>query len=228
VLSKSFSITANVEVPEGGGEGVLVTEGGRFGGYGLYLLKGKPVFTYKGVTPGISSSNAPNILARSYTMTAEVEVPQGGGDGMLATMGGRWGGWGFYILKGKPVFNYNMLILAQYQWVGQEVLTPGKHTIEFDYTYDGPGIAKGGSGVLKVDSKVVATGKQANSIAFLQVADETFDVGIDTRSGVNDKDYQVPFRFNGKLNKLTVKLGPPQLLPAEQKKTAAAAAKAKD
>jgi arylsulfatase len=189
---------------------------------------GKTVFTYTGLTPGISSSNAPNILARSYTMTAEVDVPQGGGDGMLATMGGRWGGWGFYLLKGKPVFNYNMLVLAQYRWEGQEALTPGKHTIEFDYTYDGPGIAKGGSGVLKVDGKTVATGKQANSIAFLQVADETFDVGVDTRTGVNDKDYQVPFAFNGKINKLTVKLGPPQLMPAEQKKVAAAAAKARD
>ena len=144
---------------------------------------GKTEFTYKGVNPGISSSNAPNILARSYTMTAEVDVPQGGGDGMIATMGGRWGGWGFYILNGKPVFHYNMLILAQYHWEGQDALTPGKHTIVFDYTYDGPGIAKGGSGELKVDGKVVATGKQANSIAFLQVADETFDVGLDTRSG---------------------------------------------
>jgi len=81
----------------------------------------------------------------------------------------------------------------------------------FDYTYDGPGPAKGGSGVLKVDGNVVATGKQANSIAFLQIADETFDVGLDTRTGVNDKDYQVPFAFNGKIDKLTVKLGPEQL-----------------
>ena len=144
-------------------------------------------------------------------MTAEVDVPQGGGDGMIATMGGRWGGWGLYMLKGKPVFNYNMLILAQYRWEGPDALTPGKHTIVFDYTYDGPGIAKGGSGVLKVDGKVVATGKQANSIAFLQVADETFDVGVDTRTGVNDKDYQVPFAFNGKIDKLTVNLGPMQL-----------------
>ncbi len=76
-------------------------------------------------------------------------------------LGGRWGGWGLYLLNGKPVFNYNMLILAQYRWEGADALTPGKHTIVFDYTYDGPGIAKGGSGVLKVDGKVVATGKQA-------------------------------------------------------------------
>ena len=80
------------------------------------------------------------------------------------------------------------------RWVGQKALMPGKHTIEFDYTYDGPGIAKGGSGVLKVDNQVVATGKQPNSIAFLQVADETFDVGVDTRRSINEKDYQVPVR----------------------------------
>jgi arylsulfatase len=126
------------------------------------------------------------------------------------------------------VFDYNMLILAQYRWEGQDALTPGKHTIVFDYTYEGPGIAKGGNGVLKVDDKVVATQKQPNSIAFLQIADETFDVGIDTRTGVNDKDYQVPFAFNGKIDKLTVKLGPMQLTEADRKTMHAAIIKAKD
>src|SRR5271157_4590120 len=172
---------------------------------------GKSVFTYRGVNPGIATANAPNTIGRSYTITADVTVPQGGGNGMLATIGGRWGGWGLYIVDGKPIFDYNMLILAHYRWVGQEALTPGKHTIVFDYTYDGPGIAKGGSGVLKVDDKVVATGRQPNSVAFLQVSDETFDVGVDTRTSVNEKDYQVPFPFNGKIDKLTVKLGPEQL-----------------
>jgi arylsulfatase A-like enzyme len=185
-------------------------------------------FTYTGVNQGINSSNAPNILGRSYTMTAEVDVPQSGGDGMIATMGGRWGGWGHYLLQGKPVFHYNMLILAQYHWEGPDVLTPGKHTIGFDYTYDGPGIAKGGSGVLKVDGKVVATGKQANSISFLQVADETFDVGVDTRTGVNDKDYQVPFAFDGKIDRLTVKLGPMQLSAVDLETAREATARAKD
>src|SRR5208337_1266846 len=101
---------------------------------------------------------------------------------------------------------------------GQEPLAPGKHIIVFDYTYDGPGIAKGGSGVLKVDDKVVATGKQPNSVAFLQVADETFDVGIDLRTEINARDYHVPFAFNGTINKLVVKLGPSQLSAEDQKK----------
>ena len=138
-------------------------------------------------------------------------------------MGGKWGGWGLYLLKGKPVFDYNMLILAQYRWEGQDALTPGKHTIVFDYTYDGPGIAKGGSGVLKVDGNVVATQKQPNSIAFLQVMDETFDIGVDTRTSVNEKDYQVPFAFTGTINKLTFNLGPTQFSEADKERAAKAA-----
>jgi arylsulfatase A-like enzyme len=189
---------------------------------------GKTVFTYTGVNAGIATANSPSILGRSYKMTAEVDVPQGGGNGMIATTGGRWGGWGFYLLNGKPVFDYNMLILAQYRWESTDVLTPGKHTIVFEYTYDGPGIAKGGSGELRVDDKVVATGKQPNSIAFLQVSDETFDVGIDTRTGVNDKDYQVPFAFDGTIHKLTVNLGPTQFTAAEEAKVREATARAKD
>src|SRR5260221_6295462 len=103
---------------------------------------GKSVFTYRGVNPGIATANAPNTIGRSYTITADVDVPQGGGNGMLATIGGRWGGWGLYIVDGKPIFDYNMLILAHYRWVGQEPLTPGKHTIVVDYNYDRPSSPK--------------------------------------------------------------------------------------
>jgi hypothetical protein len=189
---------------------------------------GKTVFTYTGVNSGIALANSPNIIGRSYKITAEVEVPEGGGDGVIGTVGGRWGGWGLYLLKGKPVFNYNMLTLAQYQWVAPDALTPGKHTIVFDYTYDGPGIAKGGSGELSVDGAVVATGKQANSIAFLQVSDETFDVGVDTRTEINAKDYQLPFDFTGTIDKLTIDLGPTQFASADQQKAGEAHANASD
>jgi arylsulfatase A-like enzyme len=189
---------------------------------------GQTLFTYSGVLPGIDSGLAPQYLARSYTITAEVDVPEGGGDGMIVTQGGRWGGFGLYVLKGKPVFDYNMMTLAQYRWAGPDALTAGKHTIVYDFTYDGPGIAKGGTGVLKVDGKEVDNHKQPNSIAFLEVCDETFDVGVDTRTGVNDDDYVVPFAFTGKIDKLTFKMGQPQMLPADKKAAAAADAKAND
>jgi hypothetical protein len=178
--------------------------------------------------PGIPSGSAPNILTKSYTITAEVEVPQGGGDGMIVTEGGRFGGYGLYVLKGKPVFTYNFVDLERFRWEGPDALAPGKHTLVFDFTYDGPDIAKGGAGVLKVDGKEVANQKIPHTIAFLMPAVETFDVGVDTRTGVDDRDYQMPFRFTGKLHKLTVKLGPPQLAAADHKVIEEAVAKAKD
>jgi hypothetical protein len=98
----------------------------------------------------------------------------------------------------------------------------------FDFTYDGPGIAKGGAGVLKVDGKEVANRKIPHTIAFLMPADETFDVGVDTRTGVDDNDYQVPFRFTGKLDRLTFNLGPPQLTAADYKVIEEAIARAHD
>jgi hypothetical protein len=147
---------------------------------------------------------------------------------MLVTEGGRWGGYGLYLLKGKPVFTYNFLILARFRWEGKQALTPGKHTIVFDFTYDGPGLGKGGTGVLKVDDKEVANHKIPHTIPFLTVGDETLDVGADTRTPVDDKDYQVPFRFNGKIDKLTFKLGPIQLGQEDQLKLRKALARAHD
>jgi arylsulfatase A-like enzyme len=187
---------------------------------------GKTVFTYTGVNPGIATSNSPSILGRSYKVTAEVTVPEGGGNGMLVTTGGRWGGWGMYIVKGIPVFDYNMLILAQYRWAGKEPLTAGKHTIVYEYVYNGPGIAKGGTGTLRVDGKVVDTHTQPNSISFLQVSDETFDVGTDLRTEINAKDYTLPFDFNGTINKLTIDLGPTQFAAADKVKAGEASLKA--
>src|SRR5438477_961011 len=111
---------------------------------------GRNEFTYYGEVSGIPSGSAPNPLTRSYSITAEVEVPAGGGEGMLNTLGGRFGGYGLYLVKGKPVYTYDLLGLEKFRWAGKNALTPGKHTIMFDFKYDGPGMAKGGTGVLSV------------------------------------------------------------------------------
>jgi len=147
---------------------------------------------------------------------------------MIVTEGGRWGGYGLYLLKGVPVFDYNMLMLLQARWAGDQPLSPGKHTIVFDFKYDGPGVAKGGTGVLKVDGNDVRTLQVPKTVPFLLPADETFDVGIDTRTGVNDQDYQVPFRFNGKIDNVTFNLGPTQLSAAEDMNVREATARAHD
>jgi arylsulfatase len=172
---------------------------------------GRDTFTYAGELSGLPPSAAPSPLTRSYTITAEIEVPEGGGEGVINTLGGRFGGYGLYLLKGKPVFTYNLLGLERFRWEGADALTPGKHSVVFDFTYDGPGFGKGGTGVLSVDGAEVAKQAIPHTIPFVATIDESFDVGIDTRSPVDDKDYKVPFRFTGKLDKLTVKVGPPQI-----------------
>ncbi|WP_029073846.1 arylsulfatase [Kaistia adipata] len=177
---------------------------------------GRNSFSYSGRVAGTPASAAPDLLAKSYTISAEVEIPQGGAEGMLATMGGRFGGYGLYLVKGKPVFLYNLLALERFRWAGEDALAPGKHTVVFDFTYNGPGPGKGGTGVLKVDDKEVARQVIPHSTPFLMTIDETFDVGVDTRSGVDDSDYQLPFAFTGKLDSITFKLGPTQLGAADQ------------
>ena len=179
------------------------------------LTAGRTVFTYSGESSGLPASNAPDITGKSYSITAEVDIPQGGAEGMINTLGGRMGGHGLYLLKGKPVFVYNFFNLERFRWEGQAALTPGKHTVVFDFKYDGPGFGKGGTGVLSVDGKEVASKTIPHTTPFVETIDETFDVGVDTRTGVDDKDYQLPFRFTGKVDKLTVKLVP--LKAAEEK-----------
>ena len=178
---------------------------------------GRTEFTYAGELTGTPNGDAPNILAKSYTITADVDVPSDGGDGVIVTDGGRFGGYGLYLLKGKPVFTYNFLGVEKFRWEGQGPLTPGKHTLEFDFKYDGPGMAKGGTGMLRVDGKDVANHSIAHTTPVLLTIDETFDVGSDTRTPVDDADYQVPFPFTGTISKVDFKLGPSQMLPEDNK-----------
>jgi hypothetical protein len=190
-------------------------------------VAGRTVFTYTGENAGIPLGNAPSILDKDYTITADVTIPKEGAEGMIVTLGGRFGGYGLYLLKGKPVFVYNLLDLERFRWEGGvggedwlgDSLKTGRHTIVFDFKYDGPGPGKGGTGVLSVDGKELARKTIPHTIPLLMTIDETFDVGIDTRSEVDDS-YKVPFRFNGTINKLTFKLGPEQLT-AQDKEAAA-------
>jgi arylsulfatase len=192
---------------------------------------GRTVFEYSGELtnvpfPGVAG--APNVLNKSYTITAEIEIPRSDqrplglsapeatAEGMLVTDGGRFAGYGFYLLKGRPVFTWNLVQQERVKWQGKEALTPGKHVLEFDWKYDGPGLGKGGTGTLKVDGKVVDSHPMPRSLPVGIGWVETFNVGIDTGTPVDDADYQVPFRFAGKIDKLTIKLGPEQLTPAER------------
>ena len=187
---------------------------------------GKSDFTYTGVNAGIPFASAPNILNKDFTITADITVPKGGAEGMIVTLGGRFGGYGLFLQHGKPVFEYNLLDLERFRWEGGiggkisedffgRALKPGKHTLVFDFKYDGPGPGKGGTGVLSVDGRELSRKTIAHTIPVAMTIDETFDVGLDTGTGVDD-NYKLPFKFTGIIDKLTFKLGPSRLTAADQ------------
>jgi arylsulfatase len=193
------------------------------------LTAGRSVFTWTRPITGIPNGDAPSLLNSSYDFKAEIEVPKGGAEGMLITQGGRFGGYGFYLLKGKPVFLWNLFDLKRVKWEGPEPLAPGRHLVEFDFKYAGlgagtmafgsyAGIGQGGTGVLKVDGKEVATKTMEQTVPFILQWDEALDVGSDTGTSVNDADYSAPFAFNGKINRITLKIDRPKLTPADIEK----------
>ncbi|MFZ3183132.1 MAG: arylsulfatase [Pseudomonas sp.] len=186
------------------------------------ITAGRNEFSWSHPLIGTPNGDAPSVLNASYTFTAEVEIPAAGAEGMLITQGGRFAGYGFYVLKNKPVFLWNLIDLERIRWEGKDALTPGKHVLEFDFKYDGlgaatlafndfSGIGRGGMGTLKVDGQVVAQHQMAKSLPFTLAWDESLDIGSDTLTGVEDGDYQPPFTFTGKLNKVSLKIDRPEL-----------------
>ena len=180
---------------------------------------GRNVFTYSGELANVGWGGAPRVLDQSYAITADIEIPDVGADGVIVTQGGRFGGYGFYLLKSKPVFAWALPTMQTVRWEAPAALSAGRHTIAFDFTYDGGGLGKGGLGVLSVDGKEVDQKRMDQTIPFILQWDEAFNVGIDTGTAVDPADYQVPFRFTGKLAKVTIELkGPPLSQEVEEQK----------
>jgi arylsulfatase len=204
------------------------------------ITAGRTEFVYTRPMVGLPQGDSPLLLNTSYTITAEIDVPEGAPpQGMILTSGGRFGGYGFYLKDGKPVFHWNLVGLEQVHWEGTEVLTPGKHTVEFDFKYDGlgagtlafndmSGIGKGGTGTLRVDGKDVQTQEMKQTLPNILQWDESFDIGSDTLTGVNDADYQPPFPLTATLEKLTLKLDRPVLSDADKARLEAAMKAASD
>lgn len=180
------------------------------------LTRGRTLFTfYPGLTR-IPEGTAPSILNKSFQIAGAVEIPEGGAEGVLATQGGRFNGWGLYLLKGRPVFHYNIVDRYRYTVAGPTKLSPGRHSILIDFKSDGPGLGKGGTAALVVDGKKVAEGKLERTIPFRISADETLDIGEDTGTPVSE-DYNVPFKFSGALLTVAIKLGDERLSREDQK-----------
>ena len=202
------------------------------------ITAGRTEFVYTRPMVGLPQGDSPFLLNSSYTFSADIEVPPGGAEGMIVTSGGRFAGYGFYLLKSKPVFLWNLIDLKRVKWEGPE-LAPGRHTVEFDFKYDGlgvgtlafnnmSGLGRSGTGTLKVDGKAVQTITMPHTLPMILQWDESFDIGSDTLTGVNDADYKPPFTFTGKLNKLTIKVDRPKLSEEDIKKIENAEATAVD
>jgi arylsulfatase len=169
------------------------------------LTVGRDTFTYFDGMRRIPEGTAPDFKNKSHSISADIEVGEGSKDGMLVTQGGRFGGWGLYVLDGKPMYVYNVANLERYRIAGTKALTPGAHNITYKFAYDGGGPGKGGKGQLLVDGKKVAEGRVERTMGFRISLDETFDIGSDAGEPVSE-DYHVPFDFEGKLNKVVVTL----------------------
>ena len=193
------------------------------------ITAGRKEFVYTTPMTGLPQGDSPLLLNTSYTITAEIEIPEGGAEGMILTSGGRFAGYGFYLLDSKPVFIWNVLDMQRIKWEGKDALPPGKHTVEFDFDYEGlgvgtlaynsmSGLGRPGTGTLKVNGTVVDTQKMEKTLPMILQWDEAFDIGSDTLTGVNDADYTPPFPLTATLDKLTITVDRPQLSPEDIKK----------
>jgi arylsulfatase len=184
------------------------------------LTRGRSVFTYYPGTFRIPEGSAPDLKNKSYTVTATVEIPQAGANGVLATQGGRFGGWGLLVIDSKPLFVHALSNQPEHKYkvASDKKLSPGKHTIEFEFKYDGGGIGKGGRGTLSVDGERVARAQIDRTVCCRFSLDETFDVGIDLGSPViEDYATKMPFEFDGTVEKVVIELDESKLTASHKR-----------
>ena len=167
------------------------------------LTRGRTHFEYFDGAVRIPEGSAPEFKNQSWSVAADID---GGNNGVLATMGGYYGGFALLVKNGKPMFIYRFSNQPQHMTMIQasQNLSAGHHSIKVDFNYDGGGVGKGAAAILSVDGNKVAEGRIKETISRRFSLDETWDVGEDTGTPLNFDTYDVPFKFNGKLNKVTV------------------------
>jgi arylsulfatase A-like enzyme len=179
------------------------------------LMAGRTSLTvYEGMI-GMTENVFINCKNRSHNITADLEIPTGGANGVILAQAGKFGGWSLYLKDGKPTYAYNFLGLQTYKIAATEALPAGKAIIRFEFTYDGPGVGKGGTGTILVNGKKVAEGKIDRTQPNIFSADEGADVGEDGETPVSDDYKEGDNSFTGKIQKVTVEVAPIKLGAAE-------------
>jgi len=160
---------------------------------------------YEGMA-GITENTFINVKNRSHTITAEVEIPQGGGEGVILCQGGRFAGWSLYMKEGKVSYVHNWMDKEYYTISSPESLPAGEATIHYEFAYDGGDAGSGGTGTISVNGKKVAEGRIEKTVPFLFSADETADVGLDNATPVTQDYKQQDNEFSGRISSVTVEL----------------------
>ncbi len=143
---------------------------------------------------------------RSHAIPAEVEIPQGGGEGVILAQGGRFAGWSLYMKDGKVSYVHNWVGKQRYTITAPEPVAPGDATIRYEFAYEGDKPGSGGTGTLFLNGEKVAEGLIGNTTPFLFSADETADVGMDGATPVTEEYAEGDNAFTGKIEKVTVDL----------------------
>lgn len=167
---------------------------------------------------GLTENTFINVKNRSFAITAGVQIPKGGANGVIVAQGGRFGGWSLYLKDGRPVYCYNFLGLHQYKISSPKALDAGNVTVRLDFAYDGGGLGKGGLATLFVNGVKVASGRVEQTQAFVFSADETAGVGEDDATPVSTDYKEGENAFTGKIDKVAIEVRPLDLSVSTEEK----------
>ena len=185
------------------------------------LTRGRSEFVYFPGMIRIPEGSAPDFKNKSWSIAAEVTIPPGGANGVLATMGGRYGGWVLLMQDSKPEFAYAYSNQPEHKYrvISDQALAPGNHIVRVKFEYTGGGFGKAATATLLVDEKQVGQGQIPQTIGVRFSLDETFDVGEDTGTPVLEEyEAKMPFRFTGTLKRFVAVLEPSKLSAEEQQR----------
>jgi arylsulfatase len=169
------------------------------------LVKGNRQLLFGGMGR-LTEGSIVNYKNKSHAITAEIEVPKSGAEGVVVAVGGNIGGWSLYVKKGRPIYTYNFYGVHHYTTLGTAEIPPGTHQLRMEFTYDGGGLAKGGDVALFLDGKPIGKGRVEMTEPMVFSADETLDIGTEHGSPVTP-DYPKQLKFTGEVNWVAIDIG---------------------
>jgi arylsulfatase A-like enzyme len=170
------------------------------------LVKGKAQILYGGMSR-LSENSVLNLKNKSHAVTAEIDVPEGGANGVMVAQGGAFAGWSLYLHQGKPKYCHNLAGLMRFYVEGDQVVPPGNHQVRMEFTYDGGGLAKGGTAALFIDGKPVGDGRINATVPMIYSGDETCDIGSDSGTPVSEDYAGTSSCFTGTVNWVELEIG---------------------